>query len=913
MYTLVVTSKEDGSNIVANKEAAAANSERSNEEALKTSVIINGLRSDFYGPSNFTGNVVNSGNSTGNVGQQYVPAISNQSLRTNVTDINLSLVVQGGAADGSDIVVIVGGNTILYDAANISGWKWNNAGRTQIRLPISRVTGDEWDTDDGDDSGIDWSRSSVSISKIIAGQDVTSGYKVGLTPVGFSNEPYFIITSNSGSDFGDFNVIATDDDGGNNLRVFKGVVKSFTDLPSACVDGYQLQVSGDNNKKEDNFYVKFNGGSGGGYWKETVGDGLKNDFNLATMPHTLKQQVNDNGDLYFTFTQGRDTYGETWASRKAGDDDTNPFPSFVGDSDSPSYINDIFFHRNRLGIISGENVIFSETSNFFNFFRTTVRALLDSDPIDVAVSQNEVSELKAALPIQDSLLLFSELTQFTLSASQLLTPAEVTIDQSTKFECDLSAAPVGAGNSVFFAVQNGVYAGVREYFTEGDTEIKDATLVTSHVPKYLQGNIRKMTASTNEDMLICLASSNKKEAYVYKWYNSANERLQSSWSKWVFDSDVADVTFNNSTMYITFTNGSHERLDLSPVSVESVVSLNNEVVGSGIAFETFTSVTIGTVGGDSWYGSMFIRPDPSLSLTNDNIMTVRWNATQSYLEIKIDDEWDYHTSFTHYNIGSLQLSVDDAEVTDTFIFTPAKNYKWSLSAEQLSVLNNLTTVNHGFVLNGNDTAGTTTQEAAKFNAYLDHRVRIEAPTLGGSVTSISSAYTPTPATEYVDYRGKIVSKGNSPEALSKVYAALTNSTHLEDGAEVNDYLYVGEPYTFKYQLSEQVFSPQQGDTTDLSRFQLRTVSFNYNDTGSFEVTSKSTGRDAKVANFTGRILGQVDNVLGYSAVVESGSFTVGVQGQAKETAITITNSTHLPSTFQSAEWEGYVVLRNQRL
>ena len=32
-----------------------------------------------------------------------------------------------------------------------------------------------------------------------------------------------------------------------------------------------------------------------------------------------------------------------------------------------------------------------------------------------------------------------------------------------------------------------------------------------------------------------------------------------------------------------------------------------------------------------------------------------------------------------------------------------------------------------------------------------------------------------------------------------------------------------------------------------------------------------------------------------------------------KTNITITNDTHLPCVFQSAEWEGFVVLRNQRL
>ena len=42
-----------------------------------------------------------------------------------------------------------------------------------------------------------------------------------------------------------------------------------------------------------------------------------------------------------------------WAGRLAGDDNTNPFPSFVGHT-----INDIFFFKNRLGILTDCNIIF---------------------------------------------------------------------------------------------------------------------------------------------------------------------------------------------------------------------------------------------------------------------------------------------------------------------------------------------------------------------------------------------------------------------------------------------------------------------------------------------------------------------------------------------------------------------------
>lgn len=592
----------------------------------------------------------------------------------------------------------------------------------------------------------------LKVSNVISYvRDITSSTS-GLTrePTSYNDEPFFIVKADA--TYGDFDIDVTDDDGGVNFKAFKDVAKSFTDLPNQCIDGFRLGVVGDNQKKEDDFHVVYVGGAGSGYWKETVKANQQNNFNLATMPHQIRQNAN----LSFTFGQG------TWNERKAGDDNTNPAPSFVGGK-----INDIFFHRNRLGILSDENVIFSEASGYYNFWRTTVRTLLDSDPIDVAVSQNEVSELKAAIPIQDNLLLFSELNQFTLSASQLLTPSEITIDQSTKFQCDLTASPVGAGTSVFFATTSGQYAGVREFYTVSDTEVKDAVSITSHVPQYLDGNIRAMTASSNEDMLVALTSTNKKECYVYKWYNQGQERLQSSWSKWVFDTDIAHVAFNNATLNIIFADGRFERLDTSP---------SLPVIGS---------VT---------------HPHPVL---------------------------------------------------------------------------------------------------------LDHLVIFEGDTNFDANDLVG--YGLTHATQYVTKEGVLLDttpSGGSPNTVNVVnYLA----------ASASNYVFAGIGYNFKYKLSEQIFKPEKGDSTKLSRLQLRKLLVNYSDTGHFKVTVDSSGRPSKATTFTGRIVGQANNTLNSIGIVKEGYQEVGVQSQAEQTAITIENNTHLPCIFQSAEWEGFITLRNTRI
>ena len=335
----------------------------------------------------------------------------------------------------------------------------------------------------------------------------------GLTYTLFGNVIY--IQGNSASD--DFEVSVKDSNGNQDIFAYKGQTGDFKKLPPDGPEGFVVQVIGDNAKNQDDYYVQLAVGTNGTkFYKECAKPDSEKDFDNTTMPHVLIREANGT----FTFKPN------TWDERKVGDEDTNPFPSFVGFK-----INDIFFHRNRLGFLSDENVIFSQSAEYYNFFNTTTLTFVESNPIDVAVSNNQISILKQAIPFSESLLLFSDLNQFRLSAGEILAADTVAVDVTTQFEADLLSKPVGAGKYVYFATKRGDFGGVREYFVETDTETNDAADITAHVPTYVEGQIRKLAASSNEDLLLMLTDGEKDVVYVYKWYFNKNEKLQSSWSK----------------------------------------------------------------------------------------------------------------------------------------------------------------------------------------------------------------------------------------------------------------------------------------------------------------------------------------------------------------------------------------------
>lgn len=351
------------------------------------------------------------------------------------------------------------------------------------------------------------------------------------------------------TDTTDFTVAVGDSHGGDHLLVFKDTTPDFKKLPVEAPNDFVIEVAGDNQKAQDDYYVKFDNG----VWKETVEPNVIIDLDASTMPHKLVKDTSAN----FTFDV------QSYADRKIGNDDTNPFPSFVGFK-----LADIFFHRNRLGLLADENVIFSRAGEFvdFDFFRKSALTIVDSDPIDVAVSSNKVSILKHAVPFNESLLLFSDLTQFKVTGDPVLTPETVNVANTTEFEASLRAKPAQSGKYVYFASKRGAWSGMWEYFVDSDTDTNDASEITSHVPEYIDGEVTNIQASSNEDMIILQSSNDAQAFYVYRYYWQGREKLQASWSRWVFDGDVIGVSFNLADIYILIKRGTNlflERINLS--------------------------------------------------------------------------------------------------------------------------------------------------------------------------------------------------------------------------------------------------------------------------------------------------------------------------------------------------------------
>jgi hypothetical protein len=354
----------------------------------------------------------------------------------------------------------------------------------------------------------------------------------------------------------DFSISVKDGLADQGLGLVYKEVSSITDLPAKAYNDFRVKVKGDTELVQDDYYVKFQTKNGldfdEGAWIEDVGYGVKVSINATTMPLQLKPD-----DATFN-TWTLDT--TSWSNRTAGDDDTNPAPTFVG-----SKINDIFFFKNRLGLLTDSSIVFSESDEYFNFWRTTVLSLLDSAPIDVGIAHTKVALLKHAVPFQEKLLIFSEGTQFVLRGQELLTPKTVSITPATEYDADGNIRPIVLNNYVYFPFKRNSYAGLTEYYVDNDTNIFDAAEITAQVPTYIKSNIVAMAGTSVENVIAVVNDQNRKEVFVYKFFWQNKEKIQSAWQKFTFSRDVVALGFIESNLYLVTNDTTSTYLDVLPM------------------------------------------------------------------------------------------------------------------------------------------------------------------------------------------------------------------------------------------------------------------------------------------------------------------------------------------------------------
>jgi hypothetical protein len=718
----------------------------------------------------------------------------------------------------------------------------------------------------------------------------------------------------SGTDYDlgtDFDIRTTDGLSNEGLEAVYKEVSSITDLPKQCFNGFTVKVKGDADIDQDDYYVSFSTDNktkfGKGSWVETVGwkqdesetgliQSIQTNLDSNTMPVTLVPIFTGNEITSFKLQTPQEdetqepTVQKGWRSRQAGDDNTNPFPSFVGNK-----INDVFFFKNRLGFLTDSNVIFSEADEYFNFFRTTTQQLLDSAPIDVGLSHTKVAVLQYALPFQEKLMLFSKQSQFVLRGADILSPKTVAISPVTEYDISDGIQPLALGSYIYFPFNRGQYEGMFEYFVDNNTEVFEAEEITSQIPKYIPSNIRTMAGSASESMAVLQNATDLKTLYVYKYFWSNKEKIQSAWQKWEFDDNVTGFDFIDSTLYLIL---NAQQLVEMPVE--------NALTDEGLEYTLLLDN----------------RVDGARDHDDDDEI----DLTVSY------SSQDNETTISNLPSGyGVEVTTDvDGNVTASNVAVYTKGG----SGRTISGSGASTTVKiKGFIASYVDNGGDYVQYNGEY--YYCIYSHTSTSTFESQYWR-KAAYPPSDVTDWASStsysRGTIYkceTNHTSPSTFIAIDTSVEpNITYWEVSTEVpsapewgpnifynnENYFVVGKPYNMLYRFSNQALKQptERGgrSASDYTFQNIRNGSIEYADTGHFTVEVTPRFRDTYTYVYNPTLLSSISTLDRFTP--ESGHFRFGVQCRPEEATIEVKSSSALPVKLLAAEFESMVASRSRR-
>ena len=318
---------------------------------------------------------------------------------------------------------------------------------------------------------------------------------------------------------------------------------------------------------------------GEGVWEEVAAPGITTTFDKDTMPLKLTRVLpgtfSINGGSAQSYPNGAFQFGyPDWGKRDVGDDITNSEPSFVGNR-----IQKMLFFRNRIALLSEENVILSRVNDFYNFWVKTAMAVSNADPIDLQSSSTYPTRLFDAVENAGGLVVYSASEQFLLSsgAEALLTPETAKITYVSSYAFNPDSNPVSLGTTIGFlnsTAREARFYEIANVTTRNEPDVQEQSKIIAE--KFPQ-NITNVTSSTENNLLLFAVDSTlhtaTNEVWGYKWYEAGNKRAQSAWFRWTLPNNVVYHTILDDKYFAVLNTGTTYTLEQFDIKLSTATPM----------------------------------------------------------------------------------------------------------------------------------------------------------------------------------------------------------------------------------------------------------------------------------------------------------------------------------------------------
>ena len=390
------------------------------------------------------------------------------------------------------------------------------------------------------------------------------------------------------------------------LNVVTDSIKDIADLPNQCKHGYVVKVA-NSDSDEDDYYVKFfghNDRDGEGVWEECAKPGTLIEYDKTTLPIQLVRQAD--GSFVLDHID--------WDQAQVGDttvDGTNPRASFVGNT-----INKMLFFRNRLVLLSDENVVMSRPGDFFNFWGKSAIQLATSDPIDISCSSEYPAIVYDGIQVNSGLVLFTKNQQFMLTTdSDVLSPLTAKINFISSYNFNYKTNPFSLGTTIGFldnAGKNSRFMEMARVLREGEPDVIEQSKIVS---KLLNKDL-DLVSNSRENGLAFFSEKNTTTLYGFKYFNASDKRIQQSWFTWEFKNKIVHHAVLDDDLYLVTANSRVLTNQVVwPLSGNSFTLANHGfAVGDSLVFKNPASPNLlsnsGAVGNDAEGTTFYVSTIP---------------------------------------------------------------------------------------------------------------------------------------------------------------------------------------------------------------------------------------------------------------------------------------------------------------
>ena len=340
------------------------------------------------------------------------------------------------------------------------------------------------------------------------------------------------------------------------LNIITSECQDVANLPTQCKHGYVVKVR-NGNAQEDDYYVKFfgeNDRDGPGTWEECPKPGRKVGIDPYTAPVKLVREANGT----FTFSE------ITWENCLVGDTNTVAEPSFIG-----KVINKMLFFRNRLVLLSDENVILSQPGEFFNFWPKSAITFTPSDVIDLSCSSEYPAIVYDAIQANAGLVLFTKNQQFLLTTdSDVLSPNTAKINALSTYNFNYKSNPISLGTTLAFLDNAGKYTRfweIARVLREGVPDVIDQIKIVS---KLFDKDLDKISNS-RENGVVFFSKKDTSTLYGFRYFSASDKRIQQAWFTWEFPGKIQHHAVLDDSLFLVLRNNSKDVLQKVSIKMDT--------------------------------------------------------------------------------------------------------------------------------------------------------------------------------------------------------------------------------------------------------------------------------------------------------------------------------------------------------